>query len=328
MKGVVKKLPNKETCKTFAEVTALGFTAFAVYQAVLHEKLLLNPTFAEHLFAANIDRDTVETCLVKYPDFDREALTGVLRETSPRAELLSTTGLPEEKNYAEHVIRNVQQEMDEQKGIVHEEENLLYEFNRHRGLAYQGVQAQDADPSYQYGKSALQLRLKGNDELAVRNALLQSVTEDIPIVKKPKDFVDDILEKTADVYHRLMTVKTWDASKAPAQGTPQLDEAKKSYMDALHERYLRHHSIRPSMDIEILRSMMESKKYELDEVLAAIRACSPIAVEPGRDDTYITNYLKGIALQNSKSAVRKKDPLDEQRKAVEKKEVQSQNLWD
>lgn len=325
LKGAIKKLPSKETCKTFAEVTALGFTAYMVYQAVLQEKLLLNPTFAAHLFDANIDRETAETCLVKYPDFDREALTGVLRETSPRVELLYGTGLPEEKNYAEHVIRDVQREMDEQKGIVHEEENLLYEFNRHRGLAYQGIQAQDADPSYQYGKSALQLRLKGNDELAVRSALLQSVTDDMPIAKKPDEFVDDILRQTEDVYQRLMAVKTWDASKTE-QKENQLDGAKKSYMDALHERYLRHHSIRPSMDIEILKGLMESKKYELDEVLSAIRACSPIAVEPGRDDTYITNYLKGIATaQNANGVVRKKDPLEAQRKAAqEQKEKEEQ----
>lgn len=326
LKGAVKKLPSKEACKTFAGMTALGFTAYMVYQAVLQEKLLLNPTFAARLFDANIDRETVETCLVKYPDFDREALTGVLRERSPRAELLYTTGLPEEKNYAEHVIRDVQRDMDEQKGIVHEEENLLYEFNRHRGLAYQGIQAQDADPSYQYGKSALQLRLKGNDELAVRNALLQSVTDDMPITKPPEKFVDHILQRTEDVYQRLMSVKTWDASRTPTQQESQLDGAKKGYMDALHEQYLRHHSIRPSMDIEILRAMMESKKYELDEVLSAIRACSPIAVEPGRDDTYITNYLKGIATaQNTNGAARKKDPLEEQRKAAqEQKEKQEQ----
>lgn len=317
LKGAIKKLPSKETCKTFAEVAALGFTAYMVYQAVLHEKLALNPTFAGHLFDANIDRETAETCLVKYPDFDREALTGVLRETSPRAELLYATGLPEEKNYAEHVIRDVQREMDEQKGIVHEEESLLYEFNRHRGLAYQGIQAQDADPSYQYGKSALQLRLKGNDELAVRNVLLQSITDDMPISQKPEKFVDEILRRTNDVYQRLMAVKAWEPSKEQQQGENQLEGAKKSYMDALHEQYLRRHSIRPSMDIDIMKQLLESKKYELEEVLSAIRACSPTAVEPGRDDTYITNYLKGIATAQ-KVAARKKDPLEEQKQAAQK----------
>lgn len=327
LKTIAKKLPSKDTCKTFAEVAALGFTAYNIYQAVLHEKLLLNPTFASHLFAPNIDRETVETCFVKYPDFDREAMAGVLKEYSPRAQLLDLTGLPEERNYADNVIQNVQREMDEQKGIVREEENLLFDFNRRRGLAYQGIQAQDADPSYQFGRSALQMRLQGKDELTVRNLMLQSITPDMLISKPPAVFVDNILEKTEDVYQRLMAVKAWDADKAAAKDENELDQAKKSYMDAIHAKYEQHHAIRPSMDIEILRQMMASQKFELDEVLSAIRACSPIAIEPGRDDTYISRYLKGFALaaQNNKDAVRKKDPLEEQRKAAqEQKEKDEQ----
>lgn len=302
MRPPMTKLPAATSHEPFAELTKLGFSAFDLYQQVLHEKLAFNPSFASRLFDENIDCETVETCFVKYPDFDREAMEGILRDKSPRAELLFATGLPEEKGYAETVVSQVQHTMKEQENTVQEEESLLYEFNRHRGLAYQGVQAQDADPSYQFGKSALMLRLKGRDDLSVRYALLQSITPEMPITKAPEKFVDDIIERVGEVYQRLMRVKDWDSSKEEQK---ELDTAEKAYMDALHAQYLKHHAVRASMDIQIFREMLASEKFEKEQILAAIRTCSPIAAEPGRDGTYISEYLSSLAKTSQEQAAAK-----------------------
>ena len=99
-----EKLPDIQKGLTYAALAASGISAAVIMASILRERLALNPSLEQHLFAAYLDKDLAEACLNRYPDFDKEALAGALAD-SPRAIILSGSRLPEEEQYAEHVIQ-------------------------------------------------------------------------------------------------------------------------------------------------------------------------------------------------------------------------------
>ena len=106
--------------------------------SILRERLALNPSLEQHLFAAYLDKDLAEACLNRYPDFDKEALAGALAD-SPRAIILSGSRLPEEEQYAEHVIQAAEKRLESHHKSVEQQKSIFEEFNKQHGLAYQGL---------------------------------------------------------------------------------------------------------------------------------------------------------------------------------------------
>ena len=268
--------------KNYAELMAMGIEPLDIYRSILKEKIDLNPSLTGRLYERGLDVDMAEACLTRYPDFDREALTSIIA-ASPRAVLVHGLKIDEGKQYDFKVMKEAEQRRSEYQEEQQATEQLKYEFNRQRGLAYQGIEAQNADPAYQYGRSAVMLLLKGFEPMDIRSEILQGLTPEIPIKDTPAKFADTIMEKATKVYERLMKVKNWDKE------TPEtVDE---EYLTRLHAKYLTQNTVRPSMDIEILRDMLLQEKYPTNDILQAIANNSPTAIEPGRDATYVKEYL-------------------------------------
>lgn len=193
-------LPSYQKDSTYAELAAAGISASVIFSSILHERLALNPSLEQHLFDPYLDKDLAEACLTRYPDFDREALAGIITD-SPRAIILSGSRMPEENEYADHVIQAAEKRLENHRQAVAQRKSIFEEFNKQHGLAYQGV----GDPkenlsAFHCGRTALQMKIKGYDELEIRNAILATETKDAA-------FADRILERTAAVFTRLMYIK-------------------------------------------------------------------------------------------------------------------------
>lgn len=296
-----EKLPDIQKGLTYAALAASGISAAVIMASILRERLALNPSLEQHLFAAYLDKDLAEACLNRYPDFDKEALAGALAD-SPRAIILSGSRLPEEEQYAEHVIQAAEKRLESHHKSVEQQKSIFEEFNKQHGLAYQGVAPQDNLSAFHCGRTALQMMLKGYEPLAIREAILATETPDDRL---PETFADEILERTHQVYDRLMRIKNYHPEAAPK---PQREDAKSFYERGIYEQYQKRHFIKSSMDVDVVKAMLAYGKFNGREIREALQELSPIAIEPGRDASYYQKYV----LPNAKNRLMdEKDKLNQ-----------------
>lgn len=294
-----ENLPKIPSGSTYASLAAAGISAVVLVTAILRERLALNPSLEEHLFAPHLDKDLAEACLNRYPDFDREALAGVLTD-SPRAIILSGSRMPEEDQYAAHVIQEAEKRLESHHKSIEQQNSVFEEFNKQHGLAYQGVAPQENLSAFHCGRTALQMRLKGYDPLAIRDAILATETPDD---KLPERFADEIVERSGQVYERLMRIKHY---QPPAQSEEQT--AKDFYEREIAAQYQKRHFIKSSMDVQAVKTMLAYGKFNGREIREAIQELSPIAIEPGRDASYYQKYV----LPNAKNRLMdEKDKLNQ-----------------
>jgi hypothetical protein len=266
---------------SYQSLLSKGITAKEIYQAILRTRLELNPSLSQKLYASFMDKDMAEACMHLYPDFDKDALAGIIQE-SPRAILLSGTRLPEERNYAENVIQEASKRLVDVGQRQEQEKSIFMEFNRQRGLVSQGVvEAKNAMSAFQWGRSALQMLMKGYDLFTIRKAIIDTAD---PLDKSPEAFADDILEKTPKVYDRLMQVKNYVPVEHPKT-------AEEYYRKKLFKYYQKRHAVKSSMDVSIVKDMLARNIFHANDIHNAIKDFSPIAIEPGRDENYYYKYV-------------------------------------
>lgn len=274
-------LPSYQKDSTYAELAAAGISASVIFFSILHERLALNPSLEQHLFDPYLDKDLAESCLTRYPDFDRGALAGIITD-SPRAIILSGSRMPEENEYADHVIQAAEKRLENHRQAVAQRKSIFEEFNKQHGLAYQGVGDPEENLSaFHCGRTALQMKIKGYDELEIRNAILATETKDAA-------FADHILERTAAVFTRLMYIKNYVPSSHP----PEVNlSAEDFYIQELHDQYKKRHYIKSSMDVDAVKKMLAEGRFNGRQIREAVQNLSPIAIEPGRDASYYQKYV-------------------------------------
>ena len=275
-----RNLPSIEKCKTYAELTGKGIAAATIVMAVLHEHLDLNPSLGQRLFAERLDKDIAESCLNRYPDFNREALNSVFVE-SPRAIALSGIQSFKEQDYAKDVVKEAENRLRSYTDQVKEEQSILQEFNKQHGLSYQGVTPQDNASDYHCGRTALQMMKEGYDELEIRNAIMAT---DLPTGKQPEKYADEIIAKAHKVRERLKNIINYQEEKEPVT-------AAEFYQKRLHDEYNKRHFVRSSMDVAIVKDMLAKGTWKGKDIHEAVGLFSPVAAEPGRDEGYFSNYV-------------------------------------
>lgn len=293
LEKVEDKLPSG---KTFKEMLALDYTAQAIWKYLLQERLALNPSRAGRLWENGVDRDIAETCLLRYKDFDREALHDVIGQ-SPRAILLEDTGLAEAYDYADEVIDSVVEQMADNAAQLAEEDALEEEYSRQLELSAEGLEF-DTASEYQCGQGALQLMMHGYDTLAIRNALLKKTSQQKAKSKTAAPYVDGILQRVRNAYSRILAIKAYEQGKDIKENAAEAE-----YKAEMKKLWQKNKVMRPADDESIAAKLLARHKKEL--VIAALLACSPWTVMPGVSGLYVEHYLIRKAQQEILNAQRR-----------------------
>ena len=293
LEKVEEKLPSG---KTFKELLALDYTAQAIWKHLLQERLALNPSRAGRLWEKGMDKDIAETCLLRYKDFDREALHDVIGQ-SPRAILLEDTGLAEAYDYADEVIDSIAEQMAENAAQLAEEDALEEEYSRQLELSAEGLEL-DTTSEYQCGQGALQLMMHGYDTLAIRNALLKKSSQQKIKSKSAAPYVDGILQRVRNAYSRVLTIKAYEQGKDIKENAAEAE-----YKAEMKKLWQKNKVMRPADDESIAAKLLARHKKEL--VIAALLACSPWTVMPGVSGLYVEHYLIRKAQQEILNAQRR-----------------------
>lgn len=278
-----KELPGNVT--SYKTLFELGYTAAAVYKAVLGEHIKLNPSLTQHIYEPFVDKDVAETFLTKYKDTDREALLGVLNDT-PRAILMKGTGLPEEKHYGESVLRAVEQRIAEFKKQEAAQNEMKALWLRQLDLQTQGMEGKPADImlKFQIGSIALSMKERGWDDTQIRSAIL-STTSFPENMKDAEELANAVMERLPAVYERREAIKRY---------TPDEDTEKTAlsdYRQKLHEKYATLRYFKPQMDVDIVKYMLAEGAFSRDNMKDAILKASPMAIAPGRDVESYFGYV-------------------------------------
>lgn len=293
---------------TFADLCN-RFSPLEIFQSVLMEHLRLNPSVRRRLFEENVMADLVETCFARCPDFDQDAMLGILR-MSPAAILLDGSRRPKAYVFAENTIREAQRRLAGDDPVKRREDSILAEFNRQCGLAAQGVSISvSAMSAYQYGQSALKMLLNGYDKNGIR-ACIEKVAQ--PRDVTPERFADSIMTSTQEVYIRIQNLKNMDYSGQPeTPETPEQDYQRR--MAGLMEGRMYPQS---RMDIEVYKSMLAEKRWTTAKLEAAVQELSPLAAQAGRSKNYIQyvrDRAKAMLLEERKRLERYKAELRAER---------------
>ena len=286
------------------------FTPMELFQSSLMEHLRLNPSIRRRLFEENVMADLVETCFTRCPDFDRDAMLGILR-MSPAAILLDGSRRPKAYAFAENTIREAERRMAGDDPAKRKEDSILAEFNRQCGLAAEGVSVSvSAMSAYQYGQSALKMLLAGYDKNGVR-ACIEKIAQ--PRDMTPEKFADVIMASTQEVYNRIQNLKSINYSAAQPETAGQDYQRR---MAGLMENRPYPQGRMGRMDIEIYKSMLAEQRWTTAQMEAAIQELSPIAAQAGRNRNYI-QYLreraKALLMEERKRLERYKAELREER---------------
>ncbi len=254
------------------------FSPLELFQSALVEHLRLNPSIRRRLFEDHVIADITETCFARCPDFNREAMLGILRMT-PAAILLDGSHRPKDYAFAENTIREAERRLAGDDPAKRQEDSILAEFNRQCGLAAQGVNVSvSAMSAYQYGQSALKMLMAGYDKNGIRSCIEKVVQ---PKDMTPEKFADTIMDSTQEVYTRIQNAKSVDFS------SPEPETAGQDYQRRLASLMEGNAYPKGRMDIEIYKSMLAEKRWAAAKLEAAIQELSPLAAQAGRNKNYI-----------------------------------------
>lgn len=258
-----------------------GLTSFDVYRIVLERKIYDTPSISNRLYETFLDIDMAESCLSQYRDFDKEELKEIISD-SPRAILLSNMDISEAKDYADNVIRKAEERLKKANEIQYEKdimESLIYQ---EADIIKQGINISGKlEYPYQYSRSALKLFIKGGDELAVSEIILNLATKFN--IDNPEKFTENIITNAKEIYRRMLNIKNYE------EDTDNINKVQKEYLRLMHEKYLINSSLKKNMDIDVIAELLNN--FSKQEISTAALKCSPWTAEIGRTEKYVTNYL-------------------------------------
>lgn len=278
LNGDIKNIPLD---KTYQELKAQGITATDILISIVRERINLNPSVGQKLYAPFLDKDLAETAIYRYPDFDRNDLKKALG-SFPRAILLQGTHLKEEKDYADNILQQAEKRIENTEKINEEQKNLMTEFNRQQGFAYQGLEnPQQAQNVFQVGRTALMMLKNGYDEIQVRNAVMESLDSSIGSVES---VADHVMGRTQQVLDRLKKINAYEPPE-------KIETAEDFYLSHITDMHKQRKMFKANMDIEIVRDMLSNPVFSPKDIQEAVILNSPIAIQPGRDESYYGKYV-------------------------------------
>lgn len=292
----VKKLINKEESVlsrekidlplgSYKEVLAAGFTPRDIVLSILQQRIELNPSLQNKLYMPFVDKDLAESALIRYPDFDREALKGILAD-SPRSILLSGTRMSEEKNYVDNVIKTTEKLLESRLKERTSYHALQEKFREKQAASYQGITGETADmkiSTYHVGRTALSMMRDGCDEVSLRKMIISN----IPDVDEA--IADDIIKQNKEVIRRISVIDKY-------VNISNLDgSAQDFYLARMAKQHSVRMSINASMDPEIVKDML-ANNFKRSEIRDVVQQYSPIISQPGRGSDYFISYVYPTAL--------------------------------
>lgn len=287
--------------QSYKELLEHGFKPMEIVTAILQERMELNPSLKQRLYMPFVDKDLTEAALTRYPDFDLDALKGIIN-SFPRAIILSGTRLPEEKDYADNVIAEATKRIEAASNIKKAQEKLQESLKNQQDVQYQGVTGETSNMKmsiYHLGRTALAMMRSGSDEQLIRDMIAGNTLPDMP-ADDLDDMVKRIISQNREVIKRVQAI---DEYKEPAT---------KSIMPAARDFYmskmLKQHEIRKafnaSMDADIVKDML-ALNYSRNDIKNAVQDCSPIVCQPGRGNDYYDKYVRNTALQSYQTELTK-----------------------
>lgn len=268
---------------TFSELAAEGITALNIFYAVVKEHYDLNPSIARRLHEPQIDVDTVETIKMRYPDIPAEILIGAIAK-SPRGVLLSGIQSANAINhYPNMVMMKVEELIASTKNRNEFDQNNKQEFKNEEAIARQGLNVQDISV-HSIGRSALKMLIKGHNPTTIKSTIigLYDHPADVKV-----DVIDEIMERTTEVYRRLLhiiNVDTFETPRAPEE----------YYINRFKDEYNKRHALKSSIDVIIAKELL-ARNYANKNIEDAINKLSPVIMEPGRNDNYLKKYVMPAA---------------------------------
>lgn len=299
-----KEIKNLEILplKPHTPFEKLGVTVKELYQRMMKDKLEAYPSFEFEMAEPRADLDAVEKLLNAFPDTNKFELEAAIMAASPRAKL---PGVP--NDYGRSIIQQVEKRLDRVQERQKRQDDLQQKFNRLRGLANEGV-FENTNPMNMLkdGRIALKmLKQKINkDDIKTYLMALAKTGAIVATTALASKYADQILDLTGEVLHREMAIR--DYQKDVQAGAAQRSCAD-VYMEKMHERYETSGSCQPSMDIATAKELMEDEEYTPEQVKAAVLARSPVAKEPGRDDSYADYVLEQAKLEIERKKERERN---------------------
>lgn len=184
-----------------------GFKPIELVLGILQERIELNPSLKQRLYMPFVDRDLAESTLTRYPDFDLDALKGILT-SFPRAIILSGTRLPEEKNYVDNVIAEAHKRIEATNKDKQAQEKLQETFKSQQDVQYQGVTGETSNMKmsiYHLGRTALSMMRSGSNEQLIRDMISSNTSDDISETELD-DLVKKIVSKNKEVIERVKVI--------------------------------------------------------------------------------------------------------------------------
>ena len=293
-----KSIPNNVSYK---QLMKMGFTPLDLYLQAIRERLDAYPSHAAMLTASFIDKDTVEKLLMRYPDFDKDALYKVIDGNSPRRLM---PGIPEA--YPGLVLNEVQERIKSVNKQKDYEKSIEKEYNRQCGLATEGVYNTNNMLSvWRDGRADLRMLLKHIDPADIKVAIVAAAKTAAIMV--PLVYADDIIHKAQEVMERMEGIKNYSPQQVQLRNDLQNDSTENRdndkenaadyYKQKLQELYEKKNFLQSSMDAAVMKNMILEDKFRIGDIRTAIKENSPIAIEPGRDDKY-EDYVEAKAREN------------------------------
>ena len=267
-----------------------GLSMKDMFQFMLRERVDKYPSFAFELTEPFADRDACEKLIHRYPDFDRLDLERAIADASPRAQL---PGISTE--YAKDIIRQAEERLARIDEYKKKETALQQEFNKLRGLSSEGVYENDNPMnSFKDGRIAVKMLKKNVSRDDIKKyivALAQAAS-----IENPFFYADKILTAASLVISKEKEIADYVPTEKGAASRSCMD----IYLEKMNRKYQEKGFVDPSMDIKVMKEMMEETKFAPPQIKDIVLAMSPVAKEPGRDDGYGEYVMKQAILEKQK----------------------------
>lgn len=280
---------------SYQDLCDQGFTPTEMVISILQERMELNPSLKQRLYEPFMDKDLAESALTRYPDFNREALKGIIN-SFPRAILLLNTGLPEAKDYADNVIKAADARINETHKIQRAKEELKATFQSQQEIQHQGITGETANMKnniYTLGRCALTMMQGNNDEHIIRDMIVANLPD------ADEKIITDIIQKNKECIKRAAYIKEYSPDTENTDSNP-----KGYYLSQMSKQYKIRNAFNASMDAEIAKDL-KIMGLSRNEIRTIIQENSPIICQPGRGNDYVDKYVLPTALQRAMEELKK-----------------------
>lgn len=278
--------------KTFEE---LGITLKQLYQQVMRTRIDKTPSFQLELSEPFADRDAVEEILNRYPEMNILSLKETLLESSPRAHL---PGMGME--YVDKIVKSAEKRLEIVNSKLHEKSELQREYNKLRGLSSEGVY-ENPMSSFKDGRIALKLlrrHIIRDDIKKYLIALAKTAAITVPAVV----YAGNILDKASVVLAKEQAIRDFVPDPSADQ-----QSCTAMYKARMHDLLQDKEQSQPSMDIKVMKELVQEDNFTTEQVQRVIADQSPVAQEPGRSDENYAEYVRRqaeIEMQQEKEKIK------------------------